>query len=345
MTAAAAVRFGFLGAGYIAERALGPAVHAADGAVLQAVGARDAARAAALEPAGRAHDTYQAVVDDPDVDVVYVALPNDDHLPWTLAALAAGKHVLCEKPLGLDPGEVQQMLDAAAAAGRHVVEATWYRWHPRSLRSRELVRSGAVGDPVELSAAWCFGGVAPGNYRLDPARGGGAWYDIGCYGVSAAHLLLGDALRVQEATVLRGPTGVDLETRAVLTTPSGARARVLAGIDADEHQDLTLRGSSATLAWSVPQLGSWRIPSSLTLTPDGGGDPVVEEFAAVDAYQLMVEQLVRVVRGDEAPEVTLQESLRVSATLRSVVEQAAVEQAVVEQAGVEQAAGRSADAT
>ena len=308
------VRWGFLGAGFIASRALAPAVHAAEGALLQAVAARDVDRARALGPAGSAYDDYRAVLEDPDVDVVYVALPNDDHLPRTLAALEAGKHVLCEKPLGLDAGQVAQVGDAASRTGRLAVEATWYRWHPRSIRSRELVREGVVGDPTSLSTAFCFGDVPAGNYRLDPSRGGGAWYDVGCYGVSAAHLLLGDDLAVTRATRREGPTGVDLETRALLLTPGGALAEVLASIDAPEHQDLTVHGSTGSLTWSAPQLTSWREAAELTVTRPRG-DPLVETFAPVDAYQLMVEQVSRCVRGDGEPVVTLAESLRVAATM------------------------------
>lgn len=123
------VGFGFLGAGMIATTALSPAVHAADGAHLQAVAARDIDRARSLEPAGKAYDDYSAVLADDTVDVVYIALANDAHERWTLAALEAGKHVLCEKPLGLDVAQVRRMTDAAAAADRLLVEAFWYRWH------------------------------------------------------------------------------------------------------------------------------------------------------------------------------------------------------------------------
>ena len=118
------VRWGFLGAGNIAATALGPAVHAAEGAVLHAAAARDEDRAAALGPA-RAYGSYEALLADADVEAVYISLPNDLHLPWTLAALEAGKHVLCEKPLGLDAGQVDAVAQAAAAADRRVVEASW----------------------------------------------------------------------------------------------------------------------------------------------------------------------------------------------------------------------------
>jgi len=311
------VRWGFLGAGFIATRALAPAVHTAEGAVLQAVAAQSDERARALEPRGPTYSDYRALIEDPDVDVVYVALPNDQHLPWTLAALAAGKHVLCEKPLGLDADQVRQIASAATRLGLHAIEATWYRWHPRTLRSQQLVRDGAIGQPTSMSTAFCFADVPAGNYRLDPARGGGAWYDVGCYAVSAAHLLLGDQLEVTAASRRQGPTCVDLQTRAVLRSPAGATADVLASIDAPEHQDLTVRGSYGSLTWSAPQLTSWREPAELTITPPDD-DPVVERFAPVDAYQLMVEQVGACVVGAAEPVVPLAESLRVAVTMDAV---------------------------
>ena len=318
MTPAPLVRWGFLGAGSVATLALGPAVHAADGARLQAVAARDPRRARALQPAGATYDDYQALLADPEVDVVYIALANDDHLPWALAALSAGKHVLCEKPMGLDAGQVAQIARAAAVASRWAIEATWYRWHPRAARTQQLIRDGAVGEPTALASAFCFGNVPDGNYRLDPTRGGGAWLDVGCYAVSAAHLLLGDELTVESAYVRNGVSGVDLETSATLRTPGGAVAEVLASMDAPEHQDLTVHGAAASLTWSAPQLTSWREPATLVITAPGV-EPIVEEFAAVDAYRLMVEQVSACVRGDSEPVVSAAESLRVARTMDAVV--------------------------
>ena len=312
-----ALRWGFLGAGFVATRALAPAVHAADRVVLQAVAARDVRRAAALEPAGPTYDDYAALLADETVDAVYVSLTNEAHRPWVLAALRAGKHVLCEKPLGLDAGEVAEMHAAASSAGRLLVEATWYRWHPRATRSRTLVSEGAVGTPESLSTAFCFGGVPQGNYRLEASRGGGAWYDVGCYAVSASHLLVGDELAVSSAAQRLGPEGVDLETRALLRSPGGAVAEVLASIDAPEHQDVTLHGSEGSLTWSAPQLSSWREEATLTVRRPGR-EVVVERFPALDAYRLMVEQVSRCVLEGEQPVVDAAESLRVARTMDAV---------------------------
>ncbi len=325
------VRFGFLGAGWIAHRALAPAVHSADGAVLQAAAARDADRARSLAPAGRAYDSYDALLADPDVDVVYVNLGNDGHRPWTTAALRAGKHVLCEKPLGLDPAEVAEMTQAAEAAGRLLVEAFWYRWHPRTRRLEQLVAEGAVGRVQYIEAEFSFDGGGEdrmrGNYRLDPARGGGALLDVGCYSVSAAHtvlgpdLALGPSLPGAAGSVDRrtGPTGVDVSTSARLACVGGPHAGadvvVRCGIEGRDHQVLRVVGDAATVELSPGEpFTSWHAPASLTVTtPDGSVR--TEDFAAVDPYRLMVEAVAARVRGRSAFLPGPEHSAHVAATL------------------------------
>ena len=331
------VRFGFLGAGWIAHRALAPAVHAADGARLQAVAARDAARAGELAPAGRTYADYRAVLDDPEVDVVYISLSNEAHRPWTLEALEAGKHVLCEKPLGLDAAEVSQMLAAAKAADRLLVEAFWYRWHPRTRRLEQLLRQGALGPVQQVEAEFCFdGGDDPrmaGNFRLDPARGGGGLYDVGCYAISAAHLALGPDLAVERAQARFGPTGVDLAATVWLTAgstdpttdataeptaePTG-RAEVRCGIAEPDRQGLRVAGVAAAVDFATGEaFTSWHQASSLTIsTPDGAVR--VEEFAPVDPYRLMVEAVASRVRGEDAYLVGDGHSRQVATTLDAV---------------------------
>jgi xylose dehydrogenase (NAD/NADP) len=315
------VGFGFIGAGGIAQRALGPAVHAAAGAHLQAAASRAPARAEALGLAGKAYGSYDELLADPSVEVVYVALNNDGHRPWTLAALAAGKHVLCEKPLGLDPGEIEEMTAAAAAAGRLLVEAFWYRWHPRTRRLEELVSQGALGPLQTLEADFSFDGPREGDlathYRLDPSRGGGALYDVGCYALSAAHTVLGPWLTLEDATEDVGPTGVDLATHAQLRAPSGALADIRGGIHGSDRQVLRVTGEAARLEFSDPVFMSWHTPSSLTITtPDGGVR--VEEFAPVDPYMLMVEAVAARVRGESAFLVGLEHTAQVSASIDAI---------------------------
>lgn len=318
MSAAPVTRWGFLGAGFIATRALAPAVHAADGARLHAVASRDRSRAEGLEPV-RVHATYQDLIDDDEVDAVYIALTNDQHRPWTLEALAAGKDVLCEKPLGLSASEVQTMVGAAADARRLLVEAAWYRWHPRTRRAEALLSQGAIGDVTEVEAAFTFGGVPPGDYRLDPARGGGAWYDVGCYTVNAATWSLpGAVIEAVDGHARFGLMGVDLGVHATVTTPSGAIVRLTAGIDDPPRQELWWVGTGGALAFDgADAFTSWHRPTRLYVRCDA--DLTTEEFEAVDPYRLMVESFGRRRAGDTGAWLPpADESLRTARTMDDV---------------------------
>lgn len=294
----AVTRWGFLGAGFVATRALAPAVHACPGARLVAAAAGDPDRAAALRPE-RVHRDYGDVLVDEGVDVVYVALSNEQHLTWTLAALAAGKDVLCEKPLGLSSAEVRLMTAAAADAGRLLVEATWYRWHPRTRRAEELLASGALGAVDRIDAAFTFGGVPPGNYRLDPSRGGGAWLDVGPYVANAVCWAAPESPVAGVAAHARlGPSGVDLAVEADVLLASGVEAHLHAGIDDVERQRLTVHGTSGSLTMVGPDaFTSWHGDSRLEWS---AGTRHVEHFAPCDPYRLMVEAVGGRRAGDRA---------------------------------------------
>ena len=152
---------------------MAPAVHAASGAHLQAVASRSPERSTVLDPLVVRAD-YDALLDDPDVDAVYVCLANDQHAEWVVKALDAGTHVLCEKPLGRDSDEARHMASAARRADRLLVEAVWTRWHPRFRRLAEIATSGALGDLSSIDSSFTFTGAIDGNYRADPSKGGGS---------------------------------------------------------------------------------------------------------------------------------------------------------------------------
>ena len=318
MSTADPVRWGFLGAGMIATNALAPAVHAAEGAVLQAAAARDRTRAAALGPV-TAYDDYAALLADDDVEAVYIALANDQHLPWTLAALAAGKHVLCEKPLGLTAAQVDEM--AAAAGDLMLVEASWYRWHPRVRLAQQ--RLGEVGAVQHVAAGFSFAGQLEGNYRLEPGRGGGALYDVGCYAVSACLWAVGQGLPqdVVARTEL-GPTGVDLDTRAVLRWASGVEAEVQAGISSGQGQWLVVTGDRAELELRDAPYTSWKDDRTELWVSDGTGTERVA-VPAVDAYRLMVQECSSVLRGGPGWVLPLEESRQTAAVIDAAFASAA----------------------
>jgi predicted dehydrogenase len=309
-----AVRWGFLGAGWIARRALAPAVAAASGAQLVAAAARDASRAAALGPSLSAYESYDALLADPEVDAVYLSLTNEAHRPWTVAALQAGKHVLCEKPLGLTAAEVDAMAEAATAAGRLLVEASWYRWHPRVQAAAGLVAAGAIGDVHRMSAGFTFAGDLAGNYRLDPARGGGALYDVGCYAASAALWAFApQTVRSVVATQRVGPSGVDLVTEAELRFDNGV-ALLRAGISEPPRQWLEIDGSRGRIEFREAAYTSWVDDATeLALTVDGRTE--VRRFEPVDAYRVMVEAVSTAIAGGEAWLLPVAESRATAAVL------------------------------
>lgn len=305
------VRWGFLGAGMIAG-VLGAAVREAEGAVLQAAAARDVERARALQPAGAAYDDYAALVADPEVEAVYIGLTNDQHLPWAVRALEAGKHVLCEKPLALDAAEVDRLIDAARGADRLCVEASWYRWHPRVRLAQ--VRLADLGKVQHVAAGFRFDGSLEGNYRLDRRRGGGALYDVGCYAVSACLWAVGQG--TPEDVVAQsqlGATGVDLDTRAVLRWADGTEAEVHAGMTGGDGQWLVVTGERGEVELRDEPYTSWNAATELWVS-DGKGTERLP-VPAVNAYRRMVEEVSSVLRGGPGWVLPLGESRQTAAVL------------------------------
>ena len=294
-----AVRWGLLGAGWISRRAIAPAIHSADGAELTAVAARDMSRARALTPSGATYDSYAALIADPAVDAVYVALANDSHLPWTLAALEAGKAVLCEKPLGVTAAEARTMRQAAEGSGGLLVEATWNLWHPRTRRAAALLHSDAIGRLTSVSGAFVFDGVPEGNYRLESARGGGALLDVGCYPLTGAAWATGSsASTLRDASFVVSDGGVDLTSDALLDM-GGVDVRVRASFREPGFQTLLLEGELGQIELTGNDAYvSWLQPSALRVL-DRDGERV-EHFAPVDPYRLMVENVSRAIRGETA---------------------------------------------
>lgn len=317
-----AVRWGFLGAGFVASRAVGPAVHASPHAVLHAASARDVERAEAIGPSDLASDTYQAVLADDSVEAVYISLTNEAHLHWICAALAAGKHVLCEKPITLNAEECRLAFNVARSAGLLLVEAAWTQWHPRTRRVTDLVQSGDLGDVRSIVSSFTFDGVPADNYRLDPARGGGSLLDVGPYVLRPAATLVHEAWSVERAKRTANQAGTDLRTSATLATEDGRKADVLTSFVDSEQQTLTIHGSSATLTFGSPAITSWREPASLEINE--GARHWTESFRSCDAYEVMVSSVSRQIRGDDDVYVASEEESVRCMDIIDLIEQACV---------------------
>ncbi len=236
MTTATTLRWGILGCARIVRRALISAIRASEGGTLLALASRDGstARAWAAEfGVPKAFGTYDELLADPDVDAVYIPLPNELHKPWVFAAADAGKHVLCEKPLALNSAEAREMVDHCRRRQVVLMEAFMWRHQPRTAELRRLVTGRAIGDLRLVRSSFSFP-IAPGDWRLDPGRGGGALLDVGCYGVSTARLFAGGEPDAVRALARFGPTGVDLSLTSSLHFPGG----VLGLVDCSFEQPL-----------------------------------------------------------------------------------------------------------
>ena len=278
------VSWGFIGAGYVAGRAMAPAVHATPNASLYAAASRDQERSATLEPQV-VHRSYQDLINDPMVDAVYISLTNAQHKEWVLAALNAGKHVLCEKPLAMNASEVGTMLDAATRNNRLLVEAVWTRWQPRMQRMAQIVKSGELGEVTGISSAFTFQGDLTNNYRLDPSLGGGALLDVGVYQAHLWLMLLNEDVSFSIESVERtmGDTGVDLTTRAQLQLNNSVTAHLVSSFDLPPQQHIEVTGTTATMRTGEGEAFTlWKQPSTLLI------GETAEHFEADDAFALMV---------------------------------------------------------
>ena len=257
-----------------------------------AVASRDDARAGAYareHGIQRAHGSYEALLADADVDAVYISLPNSLHVEWSVRALQAGKHVLCEKPLARRPEDVERAFDAAERAGRVLAEAFMYRHHPQTKLVSELVGSGAIGDLRTIRASFSFPLADLENVRMRPELDGGSLMDVGCYCVSGARLLAGEPERVYGEQRL-GATGVDTTFAGTLRFPGDVIATFHSSMDLPSRQELEALGTDGTLLVQAP----WRV--------DLGGEVLLRgervEVPEADSYRLELEDLAAAIRGE-----------------------------------------------
>jgi D-xylose 1-dehydrogenase (NADP+, D-xylono-1,5-lactone-forming) len=310
------LRWGILGPGRIALR-IARALSDNPRGELHAVASRDPERARAFAEAhgrARVHGGYDALLADPDVDVVYVALPNHLHAPWTVRALDAGKHVLCEKPLALTVAEVDEIIAAADRNDRIAMEGFMYLHHPQTERALEIARSGALGPLQVVSGAFSFLVAYPNDPRLEPDMGGGSLWDVGCYPVSMSRRIAG-----QEPDGIAGfarfdERGVDRSFIGALRFPSGLLAHFESGFEAADRERLEIVGTDATLLVDHPFLPAPDgPPPRMTILRDGAVEAI--DVPSVDDYRSEVDDLQAAILDGTRPRVDLAFSRGTIATL------------------------------
>jgi len=308
------VNWGFLGAGFVASRGLAPAVHASRGAHLYAVASRDEQRSATLEPE-RVHATYDDLLADERVDAVYISLSNSQHIEWVTKSLEAGKHVLCEKPLGLNAIETAAMFDTAASNGRLLIEAVWGRWHPRFARMVALVANGAIGDIQHIETAFTFTSEMTDNYRLSPSMGGGALLDVGCYQAHAWVALTKGAsdFSITELARTVGPTGIDLTTDVNVRINHNITAHAVSSFTLPSNQQFIVQGTHGSISTAAGEaFTTWNEASSLLV------NDVLEEFPITNAFVEMVENVSQLIDGEDGWIVPSANSIRVAHILDTI---------------------------
>ena len=303
------LRWGFIGAGGIAKRALFPAISKSNVGEIYAVASRDKTKALTISPNGNVYTSYDELLADPKVEAVYISLPNSLHLPLAIKAMRAGKHVLCEKPLGMNAAEVEEAIAVSKETNRIFVEASWNRWHPRSQRIREIVASGELGKITHIRTCFTYDGLDQENIRLDPKLGGGILYDLGPYS-TVAPLWAMDFAEISDldVQVIWHKGGTDETTRANFTI-GGAKAETIASDNIQLSHWFSIEGTKGELrTGGNDSFNSHNNPSTLEITVDGKAR--IERFEACDPYQLMSDAFARVVRGGNDWLMPMEQSLK-----------------------------------
>jgi predicted dehydrogenase len=305
----ASIRWGVLSTADIGLQKAIPGLLRARGCTVVGIASRDEGRARlAADALGvpRAYGSYEALLADPDIDAVYIPLPNHLHAAWAIATARAGKHVLCEKPLALSAHEAQGIADAAQEAGVVLMEAFMYRHHPSWTMVRELVGSGRIGTLTAVDSWFSYYNDDPANIRNIAEYGGGALYDIGCYSVNLSRMLFGEEPATVAATVRRDPaSGVDVLTSGLLGFPSGT-ATFTCATRVEPDQWVRIYGTTGRITIEIPFNIPPDRPTRVLVT--AGGDPPVApateviEVAAADPYAMEAERFAEAVRsGAPAP--------------------------------------------
>jgi predicted dehydrogenase len=296
------LRWGILGAARIAAKAFLPAVAEAGG-VAAAVAGRDEQRTvawAAANGVGRVLASYQQLLEDPQVDAVYIPLPNSLHAQWTIKALQAVKPVLCEKPLCATPAEAEQVLAVATQTGTLLWEAFVFPFHDQMSQLRALLDDGVIGELQEIQSGYHFSLARAGDIRLSADLAGGALNDVGCYPVMLARHLFGDEHDSARAAASYAPTGVDLATWGWLGFPGGRRLLLSCGFQRAQDTFSRLAGTAGQINITGPFHPT---PADTFEVCLPGREPVVHRAAGRDEYSFTpaIRHIQAAVAGREPP--------------------------------------------
>ena len=309
------VSWGMLGAAKIGVEKVIPAMQRGEASSVDAIASRDLAkarRAADALGAAKAYGSYEELLADPTIEAIYNPLPNELHVPWTIRALEAGKHVLCEKPIALDAAEAQALIEARDRSGKLVAEAFMVRFHPQWRRVREIAASGAIGDVRAIQTFFSYRLTDGDNIRNKPP-GGGGMYDIGCYAILTARYVFGAEPTRLVATLDVDPVfGTDRLASAIMEFPGGRHLTFTCATQLSGHQRVTIVGDAGRVEVQIPFNAPIDRPTRIII--DSGADLVgggarVEEFPVCDQYTLQGDAFSRAIVAGTPLEFPIEDAI------------------------------------
>ena len=307
---AAKIRLGVLSVARIGTVKVIPAMQKCAGLEVTAIASRDLGRARATAASlgiPQAYGSYEELLADPAIDAIYNPLPNHLHVPWSIRAAEAGKHVLCEKPIGLDVAEVEKLIAARDRAGVQIAEAFMIRVHPQWLRTREIVQSGEIGELRSLHCAFSFFNRDAANIRNKPEYGGGALMDIGCYPIHASRWIFDAEPRRATARIERDPDfGIDHTISGLLDFPNG-QALFTTSMQMNPYQRVQFFGEKGSVEIEIP----FNAPPDreTRIFVRSGAVERTETFPVCDQYTLQGDAFAKAILGDGEVPVRLENAL------------------------------------
>lgn len=281
-----------------------PAAHDSASGAVYAVASRDADRARAFAQENDipvSYGSYEDLLADDTVDAVYIPLPNHLHKEWAIKAAQAGKHVMCEKPLGLDAAEAEEMVAAFAEAGLKFAEAFQWRHDPQAQRAREIIESGQLGDLHLIDAGFSFTLDREGDIRRDPQMGGGALYDVGCYTIAAARFLVGAEPLRATAQMHWGATGTDETVVATLEFPGEVLAHINCSFELPLRRYYEAVGTQGSVYVSPAYNPKAEFSSTVTVRGTDRAVKTTEVLGEFNEYELLIEDFNRAILDNRQP--------------------------------------------
>lgn len=311
------IRWGVLSTANIGRTQVIPAIFRAENAEMSAISSRGDRVYAAARELGipKAYESYEALLDDPEIDAVYIPLPNNLHKEWVIKAAEKGKHVLCEKPAALSAQEAKEMIEACEANGVKFMEAFMYQLHPQHARVKEIISSGEIGEVKLIKSSHSFYlNNREGDIRMDKTMGGGSIYDVGSYCVQVIrHLTDSEPVKVQAIAELDEATGIDLTSTVYMKMDNGVKAMFDCSFDMINRNEYEVIGTE----------GKIKVPFAFRPDINGGIGKVViqnnamtrEEKIYGDIYRMEIEQFSRAILDGGEPAITTESTLKNMAVL------------------------------